>query len=89
MGTLTKLCHYTSSDTRLSAQQTALQAPHILYGFSVCGQQIGKLMKTGQADEAETKKREVEGINEVADSAEEAFNKVGPGRLSVSPKVGR
>lgn len=38
-------------------------------------------MKTGQADEAEAKKRQVEGINEVADSAEEAFNKVG--RLSI------
>ena len=41
-------------------------------------QQIGKLMKAGQADKAEVKKREVEGINEVADSAEGAFIKVGP-----------
>lgn len=33
-------------------------------------------MKAGQAEEAETKKREVDIINEVADSAEEEFNKV-------------
>lgn len=38
--------------------------------------QIGKLMKSGQAEEAEAIKQEVEKANDVADSAEEAFEKV-------------
>lgn len=33
-------------------------------------------MKAGQADEAQSIKKEVESINEVADSAEQAFNEV-------------
>lgn len=44
--------------------------PVLFYG------QIGKLMKAGQADEAQEKKREVDSINEVANSAEESLNKV-------------
>lgn len=38
--------------------------------------QIGKLMKSGQAEEAEAIKQEVEKANDVAGSAEEAFEKV-------------
>lgn len=44
-------------------------------------------MKAGQADEAQAIKKEVESINEVADSAERAFNEVC--RLVGVPVFGR
>ncbi|CAM9956667.1 unnamed protein product [Scytosiphon promiscuus] len=37
---------------------------------------IGKLMKSGKAEEAQEKKHQVEGINKIAGSAEEDLNKV-------------
>eukprot|EP00752_Nemacystus_decipiens_P008005 g7152.t1 len=43
---------------------------------NVMSAQIGKLMKAGNADEAEEKKREVESISKVAGSAEDDLNKV-------------